>query len=124
MGCSSRRDPYVYHYTGHAYVLTTNIGRDSFDLPPIDPLPPSLTDESVTDNERPHRPPQLTLTRPLSSGNGGGGMPITLIPPSPAESRDAEPVHTVRLSHDKECEPEVCKRKKAHLQAPRMRKQQ
>lgn len=106
-------------------MLTSNIGRDSFDLPPIDPLPPSLTDESVTDNERPHRrPPQLTLTRSLSSDNGGDGMPITLIPPTPRESGDAESVHTLRLSNDKECEPEVSKRKKAQQKAQRIIKEQ
>ena len=96
--------------------------RDSFDLPPIDPLPPNLTDESVTDDEQPHRPPQLTLTRSLSNGNGGDGMPITLIPPSPRESGDAESVYTLR--NDKEGEPEVSKRKKAQQKAQRIIKEQ
>ena len=105
-------------------MLTSSIGRDSFDLPPIDPLPPNHPDESVADDERPHRPPQLTLTRSLSSDNGGDGMPITLVPPSPRESGDAESVHTLRLSNDKECEPEVSKRKKAQQKAQRIIKEQ
>ena len=105
-------------------MLTSSIGRDSFDLPPIDPLPPTLTDESATDDEQPHRPPRLTLTRSLSGGNGGDGMPITLIPPSPGESGDAESVDTLRLSNDKEGEPEVSKRKKAQQKAQRIIKEQ
>ena len=105
-------------------MLTSNIGRNSFDLPPIDPLPPSLTDESATDDEQPHRPPQLTLTRSLSGGIGGDGVPITLIPPTPIESGDAESVHTLRLSNDKEGEPEVSKRKKAQQKAQRIIKEQ
>lgn len=105
-------------------MLTGDIGRDSFDLPPIDPLPPNLTDDSVTDDEQPHRPPQLTLTRSLSSDNGGDAMPITLIPPTPRESGDTDSVYTLRFSNDKEGEPEVSKRKKAQQKAQRIIKEQ
>jgi len=51
-------------------------------------------------------------------------MPITLIPPTPGESGDAESVHTLRLSNDKEGEPEVSKRKKAQQKAQRIIKEQ
>jgi hypothetical protein len=104
-------------------VLTKNIGRDSFDLPPIDPLP-SFTDESATDDEQRHRPPQLTLTRSLSISNGVDGATITLVPPTPRESGDTESVHTLQLSNDKEGEPEVSKRKKAQQKAQKIIKEQ
>lgn len=51
-------------------------------------------------------------------------MPITLTPPTPRESGDAESVHTLRFSNDKEGEPEVSKRKKAQQKAQRIIKEQ
>jgi hypothetical protein len=51
-------------------------------------------------------------------------MPITLIPPTPREPGDEESVHTLRLSNDKEGEPEVSKRKKAQQKAQRIIKEQ
>lgn len=97
------------------YTQSTRTGRASFELPPIHTLPPSDSGHGTEESESSLPVPTLTVTRSLSATHlPSAGVPITIIPPTPSENGDAESVHTVRLSNDKEEENGAPRKKKAH----------
>jgi hypothetical protein len=99
---ATNADPYV-------------LGRASFELPPIHPLPPSDSGHDTEGSETSPPVPLLMVTRSASATHLPiSGLPTTVIPPTPSENGDADSVHTVRLSDEKGDENGAPRKKKAH----------
>ncbi|CCA68642.1 hypothetical protein PIIN_02507 [Serendipita indica DSM 11827] len=83
--------------------------RASFDLPPINTIPPSDSGhESNEDDPYPQRTRSASVSDVSTSG-----LPITVVPPQPKDQGDSDSVHTVRLSSEKDEEQSISRTKKA-----------
>lgn len=87
--------------------------RASFELPPINTIPPSDSGHDTEESGASLPVPLLTITKSMSATHlPSSGLPVTIIPPTPSENGDAESIHTIRLSN--EDEQGAPRKKKAH----------
>ncbi|KAG8760065.1 hypothetical protein FRC14_004164 [Serendipita sp. 396] len=88
--------------------------RGSFELPPIDTIPPTDVGDDTDDSGNLSPFVQVVVGRSASATNlVSPGLPITIVPPTPNENGDSDSVHTVRLSNEKDEEHSVSRKKKA-----------